>query len=153
MKVWEIWNPALLEAEEIRALFDRAFSDPKHEMDADGVRQYLKAHMMQGGETDKLFVALDTKHGYCGLAIVTLGVYPLSPHPYIAFFVAEKPEAREPLVEACLLVIRKAGYTRFAIHNETGASDKAHARLFRKFAHGDIRGAMIVYDMETRHGG
>jgi hypothetical protein len=153
VRAYEIWNPAALDNPSVVALFARAFADPKFGIDADDVRGYLKASLSTKEPTDKVFVASSTKHGYCGLSIVTLETYPLSPLPWVTHFVAEKRAAREPLVDATLKAIAGAGFTRLALHNATGASDLAHMRLFRRHVKGAVMGSLIIYELEKADGG
>jgi len=153
VRAYEIWNPAALDSPGIVNLFARAFADPKFGIDADDVREYLKESLGAKDTTDKVFVVSSVEHGYCGLSIVTLGVYPLAPLPWITHFVAEQRSAREPLVEVTLKSIAGAGFKRLALHNATGASDEAHQRLFRRHMKGAVKGSLIVYDLEKNYGG
>lgn len=152
MRVYEIWNTGSLDSPDMVALFARAFADPKFGIDADAVREYLKASLGSPNPTDKLFVASSLEHGLCGLSIVTLEVYPLSPLPWISYFVAEKRGARVPLVEASLKAISDAGYTKLALHNATEASDAAHMRLVRRHMKGTVLGSLIIYELGNQHG-
>jgi len=153
VRVYEIWNPASLDRPDMAALFDRCFADPKFGIDSDAAREYLKASLGSRDPTDKVFVASSREHGLCGLSIVTLGVYPLSPLPWVSHFVAEKRAVREPLVAATLKSIADAGYKKLAIHNATGASDIAHMRIFRRHMKGAVMGSLIIYELGKSYGG
>ena len=129
------------------ALFTRAFADPKFGIDADAVREYLAASLTSRNPTDKLFVASSRGHGLCGLSIVTLGVSPLSPIPWVPHFYTDTRGAKKPLLDATLDTIEGAGFTRLACHNGTGASDKVHMRAFGDRLQGAVKGSMIIYDL------
>ncbi len=151
-EVFPIWNPEALERPEIVALFHRSFAAPKFEQDADEVREFIRGELAEGGENLRLWVASTPQHGFCGMSLMTLGGAPLSPHPYLAHFVAEVPEVREPLVAATFRFVKEGGYKKVAIVNVTGRSDEAHMRLFRRFASGSVMGSVIFYRLEDDHG-
>jgi hypothetical protein len=153
VRSFEIWNADSFDSPDMVALFERAFADPKFGINPDDVREYLKLSIGTKESLDKVFVASDRKHGLCGLSIVTLGVYPLSPLPWVSHFVAERKGARESLLGLTLKAIRDAGYETFATHNATGASDAAYLRIFRRHMTGAVLGSLIVYELEKTNGG
>ncbi len=146
-KVFEIWKPEALDRPEIVALFHRCFAHPKFERDADEVRLFVREQLEDGGEGVRLWVASAPQHGFCGMSLMTLGGNALEPDPCITHFVAEIPEAREPLAAANFKFLRENGFEKFSIVNMTGRSDAAHMRLFRKFVSGKVSGSVIVYEL------
>ena len=148
VEVFAICNPEALDRPEAVALFHRCFANPKFEQDADEVREFLRDELAEGNENIRLWVASTPQHGFCGMSLVTFGGAPLTPHPYVAHFVAEVPEAREPLTAATFRFLRESGHESVAIINVTGRSDRAHMRLFRKFVSGRVSGSVIVYRLE-----
>ncbi len=153
MRAFELWNPKALDGSEMRGLFLRAFDNPKFGINPGDARLYLRASLSSRNPTDKLFVASSREHGLCGLAVVTLGVCALSPLPWLSHVFAEKPGAREALVEESIKAVRGAGFSKLALFNAHKASDEAQMRLVRHQMKGEVIGSLIVYDVEKRDGG
>ena len=149
MRVYEIWNPDVLDREDVKALFERCFADPKFNADPDVVRRFVAEQIASRDRSVRLWVAVSPEHGVCGMSLMSFSVCPLSPHPWISHFVAEVPEAREPLVRANFIACRELGFDKVSIMNMTGRDDGSHMRLFRKFARGNPRGSVIVYQLES----
>ncbi len=153
MRAYEIWNPEALDKSEMKGLFHRAFADLKFGINPDDARLYLKASLSSRNPTDKLFIASSRDHGLSGLAIVTLGVYALSPLPWLSHLFAERPVARELLIRETIKAVQGAGFSKLALVNAHRASDEAQMRAVRHQMKGTVMGSLIVYDVEKRYGG
>lgn len=152
VNVFRITDPATLDWLEVRALFDRAFADPKFGIDAEATRKHLQLKLGTGEGLFYIWVAQSAQHGLCGLILVATGTFPLSPHPYIAHLFVDEPAAREPLMHYGVSFVASLGYRSIAVVNMSGKSDAAYLRLFRKFGAGEVKGSVIVYEIGERYG-
>ncbi len=149
IKVVAITDGGIMRSPRMREFIARCYADPKFDTDPDELCEFLAVELECKPPPVKLFVAVDETRGPCGMSLAVLVTNVLSPYPWINHFVAECPEARDPLVEATLGCFRSLGFKKLSVYNATGASDDVHRRLYRKFAKGTVRGSHIVYEMEN----
>jgi hypothetical protein len=149
IKVIAVTEGDAMRAPRMRAFIARCYADPKFDTDPEALCDFLVTELDSRKEWVKLFIAIDERSGPCGLALVTVSIDPLSPHPWVSHFVAEKRGAFEPLLDASVGYVRGRGFSKISILNQTGASDVAHIRMCRRWGKGAVGGSLIVYDLEA----
>lgn len=125
-------------------LFDRAAAAlPGVHPSAADLSDWLRKRIE---DDDVLFmVALDPGIEPKGYVVICLGTDIWNPHPWVASFHSDTPAARKSLVEGMHREMTERGITKLLAINQTGASDRAYAWLWRGKAEVRVIGPAVEF--------
>jgi hypothetical protein len=148
IKVIAVTEGDMMRSPRMREFISRCYSHENSDVDPEALCDFLAIELESREEWLKLFIAIDEESGPCGMSLVVVSIDPLSPNPWISHFVAEKRAAFSELADATKGYLRDRGFRKVSVLNRTGASDRAHARMCRRWGGGAPAGSLIVYELE-----
>jgi hypothetical protein len=148
VKVLPIDEGYMMLADPMRDLFARAYADPKFEVDADELREWLVREIENPSDWIKLFVAWSEEAGLRGMALLSFADDPRSRYPWIDHFYADHPEVTDALADATLGYFRSRGFLKFLSINLSEHSDEAIIARFTGKAVGAVKASIVSYEME-----
>ncbi len=131
MTIARLTNPAAFDRPEVERLFTRAF---EHNPLASFPECKEELRVAAGAEHVAILIGAEEGKLH-SLAIACLPLNALTPLPTVYFFYHNKKGSallRNALVDAVVDFFLQSGYTRFLAINETGRSDEAYGKLFRR---------------------
>jgi hypothetical protein len=145
--VLKLSQPEDLKGEEMRALFDRTFEDPRFMVNVDALLEMLTDEIVKEDAGLHDWVGISRDRGLCGMGVVSTWTYPLSPLPWIVHAHCEIKEARDPLTLAVAKWLHEQGYKKVATHNMSHLNDRAFTGMFSAYASAEIVGSLIVIEI------
>ncbi len=135
MEIIRIYEPEVFQY--LGDLFERAFTDsPRPEQAAAWCRAFVSSDAVRIWTTSEV----------SGLAIVERGDEVFAPPATIAHFYSEDSETRHLLCTEICRWMEEEDLEEIVAWNQTGRSDEAHIRLFRRYLKGRKSGGVIRYE-------
>jgi hypothetical protein len=148
VKALSISEGYMMLADPMIELFSRAYANPKFEVDAGELREWLVREIESDDEWIKLFVAWSEDAGLCGMALLSFSNDPRSRYPWIDHFYADHPDVTDVLADATLGYFRSRGFLKFLSVNLSKHSDEKIIARFTGKAVGAVKGSVVSYEME-----